>query len=166
MEFIVSKLNDSLSLSESLVSFDEKSPVELLQLLSDVFSLLSPVHKRDVRDETPEQTVFRLMDFLLRILYFKVTIDMCVFNLLLVLESTCILYDAVPFFVASYFPAMVQFYAYRASFGPLCLKTSHLSNLLCTHDADTVLSSEMGLPLVTALLSIPFYFGFSNAYPI
>lgn len=46
------------------VTFDEKSPQELLQILNDVCAALDSVHERDVRDEAPDQLGFRLVSFL------------------------------------------------------------------------------------------------------
>ena len=46
------------------VTFDEKSPQELLQILNDVCAALDSSHDRDVRDEAPEVTGHRLLTFL------------------------------------------------------------------------------------------------------
>ncbi|KAA0147941.1 hypothetical protein FNF27_06097 [Cafeteria roenbergensis] len=48
----------------SLVTFDELSPSELLQLLNDVFAHLDEAHKIDVRDEPPEIGGPRMLQFL------------------------------------------------------------------------------------------------------
>ncbi|EFJ53072.1 hypothetical protein VOLCADRAFT_78702 [Volvox carteri f. nagariensis] len=66
----VSYIVDSLGLPPfsyqmSLLSFTEKGPMELLQLLSDVFSTISPKHQKvDVSKEVPDQTADRLINFL------------------------------------------------------------------------------------------------------
>jgi len=49
----------------TLVTFDEKTPFELLQILNDVLEYLDPVHgKVDLRDEPQEQTGTRIAQFL------------------------------------------------------------------------------------------------------
>ncbi|KAG2490551.1 hypothetical protein HYH03_010945 [Edaphochlamys debaryana] len=71
----VSYIVDSLGLppfssSMSLLAFTEKGPQELLQLLSDVFSTISPKHQKvDVSKEVPDQTADRLIGFLKIIKY-------------------------------------------------------------------------------------------------
>nr|4LVR_A Chain A, Intraflagellar transport protein 81 [Chlamydomonas reinhardtii] len=71
----VSYIVDSLGLPPfsyqmSLLSFTEKGPQELLQLLSDVFSTISPKHQKvDVAKEVPDQTADRLIGFLKIIKY-------------------------------------------------------------------------------------------------
>ncbi|GFR42598.1 hypothetical protein Agub_g3529 [Astrephomene gubernaculifera] len=71
----VSYIVDSLGLPPfsyqmSLLNFTEKGPQELLQLLSDVFSTISPKHQKvDITKETPDQTADRLIGFLKIIKY-------------------------------------------------------------------------------------------------
>ena len=48
--FIVGKLNEYYGLGLTLVDFDEKSPVELLQSLNDVCADLDATMRADVRD--------------------------------------------------------------------------------------------------------------------
>ena len=65
IQFIVEKLNGPpFSKSLSLVTFDEKSPFELLSILNDVLSALDQRHAVDLRDEPQEQTAARMMEFL------------------------------------------------------------------------------------------------------
>ncbi len=59
------------------VTFDEKSPHELLQILNDVFAALDSAHERDVRDEPPEVAGPRMINFL-AILKFPLPPDVCV----------------------------------------------------------------------------------------
>lgn len=56
------------------VAFDEKSPFELLEIVNLIMANLSDDHKVDLRDETPEATANRMMEFL-RVLNFKQTMD-------------------------------------------------------------------------------------------
>jgi hypothetical protein len=55
----------------SLVALDEKTPVELLQLLNDVLTELDDRHKLDIRDEPDDIRGKRIADFL-TVLKFKV----------------------------------------------------------------------------------------------
>eukprot|EP00307_Rebecca_sp_RCC1486_P005241 CAMPEP_0119428792 /NCGR_PEP_ID=MMETSP1335-20130426/41084_1 /TAXON_ID=259385 /ORGANISM="Chrysoculter rhomboideus, Strain RCC1486" /LENGTH=240 /DNA_ID=CAMNT_0007454491 /DNA_START=79 /DNA_END=797 /DNA_ORIENTATION=+ len=72
---IVDRLNDlPFQLGLSLASFDEKSPFELLEIVNMVMGYLSDVHRVDLRDETPERTINRMMDFL-RQLNFKPAVE-------------------------------------------------------------------------------------------
>lgn len=65
LQVIVEKLNAApFNRGLTLVSFDEKSPAELLQLLNDVFAELDKSHKVDVRDEPPELGGPRMVSFL------------------------------------------------------------------------------------------------------
>mmetsp|Transcript_51921 Transcript_51921/g.86312 ORF Transcript_51921/g.86312 Transcript_51921/m.86312 type:complete len:680 (+) Transcript_51921:62-2101(+) len=75
IQLIVDKLNEPpFQQGLTLVTFDEKSPAELLQLANDVFAILDPKQARDLRDEQPDQTVARMFEFL-RILNYKQNID-------------------------------------------------------------------------------------------
>mmetsp|Transcript_45252 Transcript_45252/g.74986 ORF Transcript_45252/g.74986 Transcript_45252/m.74986 type:complete len:691 (-) Transcript_45252:135-2207(-) len=71
IQFIVDRLNEPpFNMQLSLVSFDEKSPFELLEIVNSIMANLSDDHKIDLRDETPEGTANRMMDFF-RILNYK-----------------------------------------------------------------------------------------------
>eukprot|EP00898_Chlorokybus_atmophyticus_P000366 jgi/Chlat1/132/Chrsp1S03227 len=62
---IVERLNaPPFSLDFTLVTFSNKTPEELKQLLNDVFATISQVQKVDLRDEVPEQTAARMHEFL------------------------------------------------------------------------------------------------------
>ncbi len=68
LQFIVERLNEPpVSLGLTLVTFDEKSGVELLQLFVNVLSDLDPRVRCDVRDEPPDALVAKVVD-LLRVL--------------------------------------------------------------------------------------------------
>ena len=62
--FIVSRLNDCFGLDLTLVDFDEKAPLELLQLLLDVLADLDPRLRGDVRDAGAESSAGRAADLL------------------------------------------------------------------------------------------------------
>lgn len=65
IQAIVDGLNQPpLSKGLTLVTFDERTPFELLQLLNDVFALLDQNHAKDLRDEQPEAMLNRMVDFL------------------------------------------------------------------------------------------------------
>lgn len=71
VQFIVEKLKGEPfnKTGLSLVTFDEKVGVELVQLLSDVFAEMDERHRVDLRDEPPETTADRLFGFLRIIKY-------------------------------------------------------------------------------------------------
>ena len=53
------------SRTDSLVSFSRLSPLELLQLVNDIFSSLDAKQQRDLRDEPSDVTTHRMIDFLI-----------------------------------------------------------------------------------------------------
>ena len=56
IQFIVERLNaEPFRMKLRLVDFDEKTPMELLQVLNDVFGHMDSNMNRDVRDEPEEQ---------------------------------------------------------------------------------------------------------------
>jgi intraflagellar transport protein 81 len=70
--FIVERLNEPpFQMNLTMVAFDEKSPFELLEVVNEVMAHLSAQHKVDLRDETPESTATRMLDFL-RVLNYKI----------------------------------------------------------------------------------------------
>lgn len=46
------------------MTFDEKAPAELLEVLNDVFVSLDAAHKVELRDEPPAQTGARMCQML------------------------------------------------------------------------------------------------------
>ena len=58
----------------ALVSFDEMSPLELLELLNEVFTHLDPKHKVDIRSEPQDQTAERMIE-MLKVLNFPSNFD-------------------------------------------------------------------------------------------
>eukprot|EP00128_Syssomonas_multiformis_P000842 Colp12_sorted_trinity150504_noHs@30998 len=71
VKFIIERLNDPpFRKGYTLVTFDQLSGIPLLQQLNDVFAELNPQHKIDIREEQPESTVIRMLEFL-RILKYK-----------------------------------------------------------------------------------------------
>eukprot|EP00879_Flechtneria_rotunda_P024027 GHRR01025449.1.p1 GENE.GHRR01025449.1~~GHRR01025449.1.p1 ORF type:complete len:555 (+),score=232.10 GHRR01025449.1:142-1806(+) len=65
VHYIVDKLNaPPFNFSETLISFSEKTPEELLQLLSDVSAKINPRHQRHIAHESPDQTADRIAGFL------------------------------------------------------------------------------------------------------
>ena len=87
VKFIVEKLKgEPFNMTGlSLVVFDEKVGMELVQLLNDVFAKLDDQNKVDLRDEEPEATATRLFNFL-RIVKFNVPQGANVYVLLVRLE--------------------------------------------------------------------------------
>jgi len=70
IQYIVDSLNQSPFEKElTLVAFDELSPQELLQALNDIFGEISTDNNVDLRDESIEETVQRMGDFLWIIKY-------------------------------------------------------------------------------------------------
>lgn len=71
LQFIVDRLNEPpFQLSLTMVAFDEKTPFELLEVVNMVMADLSSQHAVDLRDETPEATATRMLDFL-RVLNYR-----------------------------------------------------------------------------------------------
>ena len=71
LQFIVDRLNEPpFQMSLTMVAFDEKSPFELLESVNEVMAHLSTQHRVDLRDETPDATATRMLDFL-RVLNYK-----------------------------------------------------------------------------------------------
>lgn len=65
LKFIVQALNgEPFGKDLTLVTFDGKSPKQLLQILQDVCEEISEDQATDLRDEDPEDTARRLFDFL------------------------------------------------------------------------------------------------------
>ena len=63
--------------SESLVDFSKKSPVELLQVVNDVFAEIDSQQKKDIREEQKEQTAIRMLEFV-TVLGYRIEGDMSV----------------------------------------------------------------------------------------
>merc|ERR1719498_2104736 len=71
LAFIVDRLNDQpFQMNLTMVAFDEKSPFELLEVVNEVMAHLSTQHRIDLRDETPDATAQRMLEFL-RVLNYK-----------------------------------------------------------------------------------------------
>lgn len=65
LRFIVDKLNEPpFSQKLTLVTLDEKNPIQLLQVVNDVFTHFDQAHLRDLRDEPPEAMAVRMLTFL------------------------------------------------------------------------------------------------------
>jgi len=76
MKEIVARLNaDPFSLSLSLVTFDEKEPFELMEILNKVLAVVDPSQEINLRDEQPETVCQKIMEFLM-VLGFNRTFDM------------------------------------------------------------------------------------------
>eukprot|EP00002_Diphylleia_rotans_P014115 TRINITY_DN2747_c0_g1_i1.p1 TRINITY_DN2747_c0_g1~~TRINITY_DN2747_c0_g1_i1.p1 ORF type:complete len:612 (-),score=183.13 TRINITY_DN2747_c0_g1_i1:684-2519(-) len=75
MELIVDRLNEPpFNMELSLVTFDDKTGDELLEILNKVLCHISPNHARDLSEESPEETMYRMMDCL-RLLNYKKPAD-------------------------------------------------------------------------------------------
>ena len=59
------------NLKVNLVTLDEQTPKEWLQLLGDILTTLNEQPRIDLRDETLEETAARLREFLVRTLNYK-----------------------------------------------------------------------------------------------
>ena len=65
LQFIVDRLNDQpFAMNLTMVALDEKTPFELLEVVNAVMAHLSSQHNIDLRDETPEATATRMLDFM------------------------------------------------------------------------------------------------------
>lgn len=100
IHYIVDKLNSPpFKYDLTLLSFSEKSPQELLQLVSDIFSQITPKHQKvDVTKEHPDQTAERLL-FFLKIVKYKPTMDPVAFRQLLASGDKEVLYPILKWVV-------------------------------------------------------------------
>ncbi|XP_077318116.1 intraflagellar transport protein 81 homolog [Lithobates pipiens] len=65
LKFIVEKLNkEPFKKNFNLITFDSLEPMQLLQVLNDVFAEIDPKHSVDIREETPDQTAKRMLNIL------------------------------------------------------------------------------------------------------
>lgn len=75
IRFITEKLTaPPFNRNFNFITFDGLDSSLLLQILSDVLGELDQKHKRDIREETPEQTTVRILEAL-RILRYNVPTD-------------------------------------------------------------------------------------------
>ncbi|KXJ17310.1 intraflagellar transport protein 81 homolog [Exaiptasia diaphana] len=71
LKYIVDELNkEPFKKNYNLISFDSLQPLQLLQVLNDVFAEVNPQHKIDLREEDPEAMAVRMFNFL-RVLKYK-----------------------------------------------------------------------------------------------
>ncbi|XP_048588151.1 intraflagellar transport protein 81 homolog isoform X2 [Nematostella vectensis] len=71
LKYIVDELNkEPFKKNFNLISFDSLQPLQLLQVMNDVFAVIDQQHKIDLRDEEPEATAMRMFTFL-RVLKYK-----------------------------------------------------------------------------------------------
>jgi hypothetical protein len=73
IQFMVEKLNTSLGMNLTMVSFDElsRNPRQLLALLNKLLAHLSDKMNVDIEKEPPQQTADRIREFCVRILGMK-----------------------------------------------------------------------------------------------
>lgn len=70
IKFIVARLNEApFEKNTTLVELDNLSPVDLLQLVNDIFGELDPVQKKNVRDEDEQDRSQRMLEFTLVLNY-------------------------------------------------------------------------------------------------
>lgn len=67
----------------SQIDLDEQTPLQWIQLLSDILTTLNEEERIDVRVESREQTAFRISDFLTRTLNYKKKMEAFVYALFL-----------------------------------------------------------------------------------
>lgn len=73
LQMIVQYLNNPpFNLGLTLVTFHGKTPLQLLQLVNDVYAFFDPTHKQDLRDEDRAQSAERMLQFLLGVLNYQV----------------------------------------------------------------------------------------------
>lgn len=63
--------------SEGLVDFSKKSPIELLQVVNDVFAEIDSQQTKDIREEPRDATAIRMLEFI-TVLGYKIEGDMYV----------------------------------------------------------------------------------------
>mmetsp|Transcript_19160 Transcript_19160/g.53649 ORF Transcript_19160/g.53649 Transcript_19160/m.53649 type:complete len:674 (-) Transcript_19160:217-2238(-) len=98
--YIVDKLNQPpFNCNLSLLSFSEETPQQLLQLVSDVFTQISPKHQKvDVSREDPDAMVDRLTNFL-KIIKYKPNYDPVAFRQLLAAGDKDVIYPILKWVV-------------------------------------------------------------------
>eukprot|EP00049_Salpingoeca_infusionum_P018937 m.359414 g.359414 ORF g.359414 m.359414 type:complete len:668 (-) comp18553_c0_seq1:267-2270(-) len=130
----------------TLISFDGLSPLQLLQQTNDVFAEIAPDHKADIREEPPEDMVYRFLS-LLRVLNYKPNMPATEFREGLVAGQQDVLY-----------PMMLYCLTNLASLK----KRAYLSNFLMTIDVpeeflqndDVAAAKEQYLELVEAFKEV------------
>lgn len=97
----------------TLVSFDEKAPIELLELLNTVLGHLDDKHKKiDIREEPQDETATRLTEFI-RVLNYPSNYDLD-FTRGLVYGDKKVIYPVLHFIVTRL--GLMQQRAYLARF--------------------------------------------------
>jgi len=80
LKYVVDHLNEKpFSKNLNLISFDSLQSLQLLQILNDVITEISPEQISDLREEDPEQRVVRMIQFL-KVMKYKVTGDVKAFR--------------------------------------------------------------------------------------
>ena len=70
LKFIIDRLSlPPFNLKLTLISLDEKTPLQLLQLVNDIFVYFDNIHLKDIRDENKDQLNIRMCNFLLLLGY-------------------------------------------------------------------------------------------------
>ena len=101
-QFIVDRLNEPpFGMRLTLVAFDEKSPLELLEIVNAIMAQLSTDHQIDLRDETPDATANRMTDFL-KVLNFKQTLDKQTFKQALLHGDPGVIYPILTWMLQRY----------------------------------------------------------------
>lgn len=89
LKFVVESLNQApFNRKLTLVSFSQLPGPELLQLLNDVFAELDPRQKREVRNENPDISAARLLEFIM-VLNYKLPTDLSVELIKIALSCIC-----------------------------------------------------------------------------
>lgn len=103
---IVRNLNaPPFSMNLTLYSFDEKSQLELLELLNSILAELDSKHKLDIREEAQDATALRITEFL-KVLNFPSNFDIK-FQQSLVMGDKKVIYPIL-YYILSSFPQMKQ----------------------------------------------------------
>ncbi|KAG5468109.1 hypothetical protein LSCM1_02080 [Leishmania martiniquensis] len=74
LQQIVELVNQVLERHYSLVEFDALNRIQLLQVVNDIFTKLQPSMKMDMQSTPPDESMPRMLDFLLKILGYRVPI--------------------------------------------------------------------------------------------
>ncbi|KAG5491469.1 hypothetical protein JIQ42_01372 [Leishmania sp. Namibia] len=74
LQQIVELVNQVLDRRYSLVEFDALNRIELLQVVNDIFAKLQPTMKMDMQSTPPDESMPRMLDFLLKILGYRVPV--------------------------------------------------------------------------------------------
>lgn len=93
IKYIIQELNkEPFNKTYNLITFDSLEPLQLLQVLTDVLSIIDPKQKLDIREESSDQTAIRIFGALRVLKYKPPTNDVSAFRTGLVEGDKFVIY--------------------------------------------------------------------------